>query len=107
MRTSHQTSSRRCSRRLDEEGKPFSDDVILSNLVTMLLAGEDTTASTLAWAVHQLCDCPQWASELRREADAVIGSENVAADVDAANRSNRANAVANETMRLLRPGCTE
>ena len=29
---------------VDEEGKPFSDDVILSNLVTMLLAGEDTTA---------------------------------------------------------------
>jgi cytochrome P450 len=85
---------------VDEEGKPFSDDVILSNLVTMLLAGEDTTAFTLAWAVHQLCDCPQWASELRREADAVIGSENVAVDVDAANRLNRANAVANETMRL-------
>ena len=85
---------------VDEEGKPFSDDVILSNLVTMLLAGEDTTAFTLAWAVHQLCDCPQWASELRREADAVIGSENVAVDVDAANRLKRANAVANETMRL-------
>jgi len=85
---------------VDDEGKPFSDDVILSNLVTMLLAGEDTTAFTLAWAVHQLCDCPQWASELRREADAVIGSENVAVDVDAANRLNRANAVANETMRL-------
>jgi cytochrome P450 len=85
---------------VDEDGKPFSDDVIMSNLVTMLLAGEDTTAFTLAWAVHQLCDCPQWASELRSEADAVIGSENVAIDVDAANRLNRANAVANETMRL-------
>ena len=85
---------------VDEDGKPFSDDVIMSNLVTMLLAGEDTTAFTLAWAVHQLCDYPQWASELRREADAVVGSENVAVDVDAANRLNRANAVANETMRL-------
>ena len=85
---------------VDEDGKPFSDDVIMSNLITMLLAGEDTTAFTLAWAVHQLCDYPQWASELRREADAVVGSENVAVDVDAANRLNRANAVANETMRL-------
>ena len=85
---------------VDEDGKPFSDDVIMSNLITMLLAGEDTTAFTLAWAVHQLCDCPRWASELRREADAVVGSENVAVDVDAANRLNRANAVANETMRL-------
>ena len=85
---------------VDEDGKPFSDDVIMSNLITMLLAGEDTTAFTLAWAVHQLCDYPRWASELRREADAVVGSENVAVDVDAANRLNRANAVANETMRL-------
>jgi cytochrome P450 len=85
---------------IDEDGKPFSDDVIMSNLVTMLIAGEDTTAFTLAWAVHQLCDSSQWASELRSEADAVIGSENVAVDVDAANRLNRANAVANETMRL-------
>src|SRR5271166_5683400 len=27
----------------DENGKPFSDDVIMSNLLTMLIAGEDTT----------------------------------------------------------------
>lgn len=85
---------------VDENGKPFSDDVIWSNLVTMLVAGEDTTAFTLAWAIHQLCDSPQWASELCKEADAVIGSMDVAADVDAANRLARAGAVANETMRL-------
>jgi cytochrome P450/nitrite reductase/ring-hydroxylating ferredoxin subunit len=85
---------------VDENGKPFADDVIMSNLITMLLAGEDTTAFTLAWTIHQLCDRPRWAAELRREADAVIGSGNVAADLDTANRLGRANAVANETMRL-------
>ncbi|MBV8105000.1 MAG: cytochrome P450 [Hyphomicrobiales bacterium] len=85
---------------LDEDGKPFSDDVILSNLVTMLLAGEDTTAFTLAWAIHLLCDSPQWASELRREADAVVGPMDAPADLDTANRLARASAVANETMRL-------
>ena len=58
---------------IDEKGKPFSDDVIMSNLLTMLLAGEDTTAFTFAWAVHQLCDSPQWAAEVRSEADEVIG----------------------------------
>ena len=47
---------------VDEEGKPFADDVIMSNLMTMLLAGEDTTANTLAWAVHHLCDSPEWAA---------------------------------------------
>jgi cytochrome P450 len=85
---------------VDENGKPFSDDVIWSNLVTMLVAGEDTTAFTLAWAIHQLCDSPRWAAELRNEADAVIGSMDVAADVDVVNRLIRANAVATETMRL-------
>jgi cytochrome P450/nitrite reductase/ring-hydroxylating ferredoxin subunit len=58
---------------VDEAGQPFTDDVILSNLVTMLIAGEDTTAFTLAWAVHQLCESPRWTSELRTEADAVVG----------------------------------
>ena len=85
---------------VDENGKPFSDDVIWSNLVTMLVGGEDTATFSLAWAIHELCDSPRWASELRNEADAVIGSMDVAADVDAVNRLMRANAVANETMRL-------
>jgi cytochrome P450/nitrite reductase/ring-hydroxylating ferredoxin subunit len=85
---------------VDEAGQPFSDDVILSNLVTMLLAGEDTTAFTLAWAVHQLCESPRWASELRMEADAVIGSMDTPADLETANKLVRANAVASETMRL-------
>jgi cytochrome P450 len=66
----------------------------------MLLAGEDTTAFTLARTIHQLCDRSRWAAELRSEADAVIGSGNVAVDLDTANRLARANAVANETMRL-------
>ena len=33
----------------DDKGRPFSDDVIFGNLMTMLLAGEDTTADTLGW----------------------------------------------------------
>ena len=85
---------------LDENGKSFTDDVIMSNLITMLLAGEDTTAFTLAWTVHQLCDSPRWEAELRSEADAVIGLANVAVDLDTANKLAVASAVANETMRL-------
>jgi cytochrome P450/nitrite reductase/ring-hydroxylating ferredoxin subunit len=85
---------------VDENGKPFSDDVIWSNLVTMLVGGEDTTTFTLAWAIHELCDSPRWAAELRDEADEVIGSMEVAADIDAVNSLVRANAAVNETMRL-------
>ena len=85
---------------VDENGQPFSTDTIMSNLVTMLLAGEDTTAFTLSWAVHELCDSPKWAGELRREADAVMGETDAPADIDALNELAIAGAVANETMRL-------
>jgi cytochrome P450/nitrite reductase/ring-hydroxylating ferredoxin subunit len=84
----------------DENGRPFSDDVIMSNLLTLLVAGEDTTAFTLAWAIHQLCDSPQWTSEIRREADEIVGATIVAGSHDIAGRLVCAGAVASETMRL-------
>jgi cytochrome P450/nitrite reductase/ring-hydroxylating ferredoxin subunit len=85
---------------VDEHGQPFSDATIISNLITMLIAGEDTTAFTLAWAIHELCETPQWREALRREADDVFGLPDVAADVGAVNRLTVASAVANEALRL-------
>ena len=38
----------------DENGQPYSDDVIYGNVLTLLLAGEDTTANTLAWTLYFL-----------------------------------------------------
>jgi cytochrome P450 len=84
----------------DAEGRPFADDVVIGNAMTMLLAGEDTTAYTLAWAVHHLCDAPEAVERLRAEADASLGPEAVPADIDAADRLAFAGAVAGETMRL-------
>jgi cytochrome P450 len=84
----------------DDQGRPFSDDVIFGNLMTMLLAGEDTTAYSLGWAVHQLCDSQESVMELRREADELLGTSDVAGDIETANGLSWAGAVANETMRL-------
>lgn len=84
----------------DAEGRPFSDRVILGNAITMLVAGEDTTAYTLAWAVHQLSDASSAVARLRAEAEAVLGAEPLPADLEAVNRLGYAEAVANETMRL-------
>ncbi len=84
----------------DENGEPFSDDVIMSNLLTMLIAGEDTTSVTLAWAIHQLCDSPRWTSEIRREADTFVGASIAPASHDVATHLVCAGAVAAETMRL-------
>lgn len=85
----------------DENGAPFSEAVIVGNALTMLVAGEDTTANTLAWAVHHLCDQPDARAELRREADAVFeGRHGAPRDLDQANALTYAGAVAQETMRL-------
>jgi cytochrome P450/nitrite reductase/ring-hydroxylating ferredoxin subunit len=84
----------------DEAGQPFADEVVFGNLMTMLLAGEDTTAFTLAWAVHQMCESPASVTALRAELDAVLASDTVPGDIEVANRLAYAGAVANETMRL-------
>jgi cytochrome P450/nitrite reductase/ring-hydroxylating ferredoxin subunit len=84
----------------DVEGRPFSDEVIFGNAMTMLLAGEDTTAYTLVWAVHHLCDAPHVVHRLRADVDAVVGGDCVAPDIETANRFVYAGAVANEAMRL-------
>ncbi|WET81329.1 cytochrome P450 [Amycolatopsis sp. QT-25] len=44
-------------------------------LITLLLAGHETTASTLGWAFHLLDDHPGVAAKLRAEADAVLGDQ--------------------------------
>jgi cytochrome P450/nitrite reductase/ring-hydroxylating ferredoxin subunit len=84
----------------DAEGKPLSNDVIFGNGLTMLLAGEDTTAYTLAWAIHHVCDDRTVAEALRKEADEVFASCTVPVDLEQANRLTYALAVANEAMRL-------
>jgi cytochrome P450/nitrite reductase/ring-hydroxylating ferredoxin subunit len=84
----------------DENGKPFDDEVIHGNAMTMLLAGEDTTAYTLAWAVHHLIDAPGEVGALRSELDGELGDAVVPPSIDAAGRLAYAGAVANEAMRL-------
>jgi cytochrome P450/nitrite reductase/ring-hydroxylating ferredoxin subunit len=84
----------------DEAGQPFSDEVIFANLMTMLVAGEDTTAYTLAWAVHHLADSTSATAALRAELDGAVGADGAPGELDGANRLTYAGAVANETMRL-------
>lgn len=90
----------------DADGEPYSDDLLYGNAITMLLAGEDTTAHTLVWAAHELCDQPDAVAALRAEADALLGDSGVPASIDVVRQLHYAQAVANETMRLrpIAPG---
>jgi cytochrome P450 family 135 len=42
----------------DEEGRPLSDGELRDELVTLLVAGHETTAAALAWALSELADAP-------------------------------------------------
>jgi cytochrome P450/nitrite reductase/ring-hydroxylating ferredoxin subunit len=84
----------------DEDGKPYEDAVLYGNLLTMLLAGEDTTANSIAWAVHYLCERPDIVARARTEIDTVLGDELTPPDIERASRLPYLDAIANEGMRL-------
>ncbi len=49
---------------------PLSDAELRDQLITLLLAGHETTATALAWALHELARDPACASATARAADA-------------------------------------
>ncbi|MBO7746268.1 cytochrome P450 [Paenibacillus sp. MWE-103] len=55
----------------DEDGEPIADEEIRDQMMTMLLAGHETTANALVWAWYALERAPEAAAALRRELDAV------------------------------------
>ena len=53
-----------------EDGQPISDDHIADELLTLVAAGHETTASQLAWAVERLRRHPEVMKRLTEEVDA-------------------------------------
>ncbi len=53
-----------------EDGSPISDGHIADELLTLLAAGHETTATTLAWAIERLRRHPRLLSRLTAEVDA-------------------------------------
>jgi cytochrome P450 family 135 len=53
-----------------EDGSPMSDQELRDELVTLLVAGHETTANALAWAVERLCRHPAKLARLTDEVDA-------------------------------------
>jgi cytochrome P450 family 135 len=53
----------------DDEGQAMTDDEVRDELVTLLFAGHETTATSLAWAFDLLLHHPQVLSRLKAELD--------------------------------------
>jgi cytochrome P450 len=78
----------------------FTDDEIVGNIFVVLLAGEDTTAHTLAWTLWLLSARPEYQSRLAKEAARTFGHQPVAATFEATEQLTYAEAVVQESMRL-------
>jgi cytochrome P450 len=60
-----------------DSGQPLTDVQIRDEVITMLLAGHETTSLTLTWAWYLLARHPAAAERLRHEIEAAIGTRTV------------------------------
>ncbi|MFN0217523.1 MAG: cytochrome P450 [Hyphomicrobium sp.] len=54
-------------------GQPMTDEEIVDNLGTFLLAGHETTAKALTWTLYLLARAPEWQARVREEVHSVTG----------------------------------
>ena len=82
------------------DGSSISDETVSANVLTALLAGEDTTANSLAWLIHHCCERPDVYAAMQAEAQAFLGE----AELPRADRFPhwlpQIDAAINETLRL-------
>ena len=83
-----------------DEESGFSDAEIFANAGTLLLAGEDTTANSIAWTMHYFTQYPDLFERARAEADALLAPAAAIEDPEQANALPFLDAFCNESMRL-------
>ncbi|HUQ75560.1 MAG TPA: cytochrome P450 [Burkholderiales bacterium] len=84
----------------DTEGSGVDDADVAGNVLTMLLAGEDTTANTLAWMIWLLSRNPPALERARKEVLAALGGQPLPMQYEQLAAMPFVEACANETMRL-------
>ncbi len=83
----------------DQPGSGIDDDQVAGNVLTMLLAGEDTTANTIAWMVYLLWRHPQLLTRATEEVRRVV-ADPVRPTLEEIAQLDYVEACAHETMRL-------
>jgi cytochrome P450 len=81
------------------DGK-FTDDEIIGNTFTLLLAGEDTTAHTMAWTAWWLASRPDIQGRWAEEASEVLGEQRFPERYETIEQLPYGEAVVRESMRL-------
>jgi cytochrome P450 len=83
----------------DQDGNGIDDRIIAGNVMTMLLAGEDTTSHTLAWMLHLLRQNPEALRKARDEV-ARVAPDPAAFTIEQMDGLDYLDACAQEAMRL-------
>jgi cytochrome P450 len=84
-----------------ESGRPLSDDDIRDELIVFLLAGHDTTATTLTYALWALGQHPDMQQKVYREVAHIADGELTPEDVPRLEYTTK---VLHEALRLCPPG---
>ena len=79
-------------------GKKMTDESIMDNLITFLIAGHETTSGLLSFAFYQLLKHPEAYQKAQREVDEVVGKGVIT--VEHLSRLPYINAVLRETLRV-------
>lgn len=84
----------------DEVGVALTDRELRDEIVTMFLAGHETVALTVTWALERLSREPAVAARVAAEADAILGD---APDADGVARLRYTRMVVDEVLRVRCP----
>lgn len=88
------------------ESGGFSDENLVSQMMTFLAAGHETTSSAFTWTLYYLCKYPEVQRKMREEIHEKLpsprksGSQVTAADLD---NCRYIHAVCNEVLRIMPP----
>merc|ERR1719401_731193 len=62
---------------VDMKGEATSGKQLRDDMITMLIAGHETTASALTWALFELAQNPELLAKVQAEIDEVIGHKDM------------------------------
>lgn len=87
---------------VDEQGMGMSDEQAHDEIMTLLLAGTETTAGVMAWCLHELARDPELQERVRLEIAEVTGGQRL--DPADMRRLELTERVVREVLRLYPPG---
>ncbi|MEQ1877328.1 MAG: cytochrome P450 [Bdellovibrionia bacterium] len=85
----------------EETGEQMADKHLRDEIITLFVAGHETTANVLSWTLYLLSQNPKWADLARQEAIAVLGTRS--AGFEDGTRLPIIHSIVQESMRLFPP----